>query len=188
MDARAALGRVDPADVRREFAAQVATIRAAGLGIGHLDTHQHTHLWPSVGRVVIELARDQGIGVVRRPRSAQRGPVGRGVRTLGRRLDRALAAAGLRSTDYYAGLDEAGALDQARLSGALLRAADAGARSVEVNCHPGEGDDPELQRFTWAYSWSGELDLLTAPGTGDTIRRLGYELARPGDLLTGPSS
>lgn len=183
--ARAALGRVDPADVRREFAAQVATIRAAGLDIGHVDTHQHTHLWPSIARVVVDLARDEGIGVVRRPRSAQRGATGRAVRALGRRLDRRLAAAGLCSSDYYAGLDEAGSLDQGGLSGALLRAADAGARSVEVNTHPGEGADPALARFGWGYCWQGELDLLTDPNTAAKIRRLGYRLGRPTELLTG---
>jgi predicted glycoside hydrolase/deacetylase ChbG (UPF0249 family) len=183
--ARAALGRVDPADVRREFAAQVAVIRAAALDVGHLDTHQHTHLWPSVAQVVVELAREHGIGVVRRPRSAQHGAIGRGVNTLSRRLDRRIAAAGLRTSDYYAGLDEAGSLDQAALSGALLRGADAGAHSVEVNTHPGEGSDPALARFAWAYAWQGELELLTAPGTADKIRRLGYRLARPSELLIG---
>ena len=180
---RAALGRLDPADVRREFAAQLATVRAAGLDVAHLDTHQHTHLWPSVASAVVDLARDEGIGVVRAPRSAARGVTGRGVTTLARRLDRRLGAAGLRRSEYYAGLDEAGRLDQASLSGALLRAADAGARSIEVNTHPGEDGEPALGRFAWSYSWAGELDMLTAPGAAGTIERLGFRLGRPADLV-----
>ena len=182
---RAALGRIDPDDVAREFAAQLAAIRAQGLRVGHLDTHQHTHLWPSIARTVVDLARAEGIGVVRRPGSAQRGATGRGVRLLGRRLDRRLAAAGLAATACYAGLDEAGALDRAGLSAALLRATDARADSVEVNTHPGEGPDPDLARFAWSYSWAAELELLTDPGVADTIRRLGYRLGPPADLLRG---
>ena len=41
--------RIDPADVRREFAAQLQRILSAGVPVSHLDTHQHTHLWPAVG-------------------------------------------------------------------------------------------------------------------------------------------
>ena len=54
--ARSAAGRIDPADVRRELTAQLERIRAAGLAVSHLDTHQHLHLWPAVGSVVAELA------------------------------------------------------------------------------------------------------------------------------------
>ncbi len=47
---RAAAGRIDPDDLRREFGAQIERILAAGLTIDHLDTHQNLHLWPMVAR------------------------------------------------------------------------------------------------------------------------------------------
>jgi predicted glycoside hydrolase/deacetylase ChbG (UPF0249 family) len=180
---RAAQRRIDPDDVRREFAAQLEALRAERLSIGHLDTHQHTHLWPSIGSAVLDLARQERIPVVRLPASAARGPVGRGVRVLARRLRGRLAAAGIATTDAYAGLDEAGRLDAPLLSRALLRARDAGAASLEVNSHPGERGDADLTRFAWDYRWSDELDLLTAQRTAETIRRLGFRLASPAELL-----
>ena len=57
---RCALGRVDPDDVRREFAAQVEALRSNGLTLTHLDTHQNLHLWPSIARV------DRRAGVLER--------------------------------------------------------------------------------------------------------------------------
>jgi predicted glycoside hydrolase/deacetylase ChbG (UPF0249 family) len=179
---RASMRRVDPDDLRREFGAQLEAIRSAGLAIGHVDTHQHVHLWPAIGDVVVELARDQGIPALRRPRSAAHGPVGRAVNLLGTRLDRRLAGSGLRATAYYAGLDEAGHLDRSALSRALLRARDAGASSVEINTHPGESGDPDLARFAWDFSWSDERELLTDPALPDTVRRLGYQLSTPEQL------
>lgn len=179
---RAAMGRIDPADLRREFAAQIEAIRSAGLAIGHVDTHQHIHLWPAVAAVVVDLAREQSIPVIRRPRSGAGGAVGRAVNILGARLDRRLAGTGLRATAFYAGLDEAGHLDRPALSRALLRAADAGASSVEVNSHPGESDDPALARFAWGFTWSSERDLLLDPATAHTVGRLGYALGAPHQL------
>ena len=43
---RMAARRIDPDDLRREFTAQVERITGAGLAPGHVDTHQHLHLWP----------------------------------------------------------------------------------------------------------------------------------------------
>jgi hypothetical protein len=65
---RGLVGRLDPDDVRREFAAQLERIRSAGITVSHLDTHQHTHLWPAVAGVLVELARQHDIPAVRTPR------------------------------------------------------------------------------------------------------------------------
>ena len=54
---RAAAGRIDPDDLRREFAAQIDAITSAGVAIDHLDTHQNIHLWPMVSDVVLGLGR-----------------------------------------------------------------------------------------------------------------------------------
>ncbi|PZA19292.1 ChbG/HpnK family deacetylase, partial [Modestobacter versicolor] len=74
--ARGAAGRIDPDDVRREFTAQLEAVRGIGVPVTHLDTHQHTHLWPAVAEVVVELATAAGVPAVRLPTSRSRGPVG----------------------------------------------------------------------------------------------------------------
>lgn len=172
--ARAAAGRLDPDDVRREMAAQLERIRDTGLTVTHVDTHQHTHLWPLVGRVVADLARDASVPWVRLPTSRARGPVGVVVRGLSARLARELDAAGLRQTAAYAGLDEAGRLDATRFARAVERVADAS--TAEINTHPGEADDPALTRYTWNYRWKDELSMLTDDHTRTLLRDKGIQL------------
>ncbi|MCW2508540.1 MAG: putative glycoside hydrolase or deacetylase ChbG, family [Modestobacter sp.] len=180
--ARGVAGRIDPDDVRREFAAQLERVAGIGVRITHLDTHQHTHLWPAVAGVVVELARNAGVPSVRLPTSRRRGPLGLGVRLLSGRLRARLQRAGLRTTEDYAGLDEAGALDRARFAGTLGRLARSGAASAEVNTHPGEAGEAALSRFQWGYRWADELAMLTAPATRELVGRLGYRLGSFADL------
>ncbi len=174
--ARGATGRLDPDDVAREFRAQLERIQGIGVPVTHVDTHQHTHLWPAVAAVVVGLAREAGIRCVRLPASRARGPVGVGVRVLAGRLRRRIARAGLGTTEAYAGLDEAGALDGPGFVAALRRMTESGAATAEVNTHPGEAGDPELARFRWGYRWADELAMLTAPSTRASIERLGWRL------------
>lgn len=173
---RGLVGALDPEDVRRELRAQLDRIAGAGLALTHLDTHQHVHLWPGVARVVVELAVERGVPVVRLPRSRGLGPTRVGVGLLSGRLRRRVAAAGLQGTGDYAGLDEAGALDDAAFGRALGRLASGGAETAEVNCHPGEAGDPELGRFAWGYRWADETAALTDPRTVDRVAAAGFRL------------
>jgi predicted glycoside hydrolase/deacetylase ChbG (UPF0249 family) len=175
--ARAAAGRLDPDDVRRELTAQLERVLGLGLPVTHLDTHQHTHLWPLVGRVVTDLAVRYSVPVVRRPSSRARGPVGIGVRVLAHRLARTLDDAGVRCTDAYAGLDESGSLGLGALDRALAAAAASGAATMEVNAHPGVADDPDADRFAWGFHWARELAALTDPRARDVVERRGFRLA-----------
>jgi hypothetical protein len=53
---------------------------------------------------------------------------------------------------------------------------------AEVNTHPGEGGDPDLDRFAWAYHWEDELRMLTDPGTRDRLVRHGIDLTSFAEL------
>ncbi|MGB8379738.1 MAG: ChbG/HpnK family deacetylase [Dermatophilaceae bacterium] len=181
--ARSAAGRIDPGDVRRELAAQLERIQATGLSVSHLDTHQHLHLWPSIGSVVAELATASGVRWVRLPTSRARGVVGMAVRRLSAGLGRRLEAAALHTTAAYAGLDEAGRMEPAYFGAAL--AALAGADTAEINVHPGEGADPDLARFTWNYRWESELDMLTDAATRRCLAAHGMRLTSFAELA-GP--
>ncbi len=171
---RAACGRVDPADLRREFSAQLARIRQAGIEPTHVDTHQHLHLWPLVREAVFDVASSAGIDAVRVPRGAGSGPKGAGVAALSRRLARAATQRGFRQPDVFVGLDEAGHLDQARwahvLKGLEPRAA------TEIGCHPGHAIDPERDRYRWGFDWPGELAALCDPNLRDRLEQRGFVL------------
>lgn len=169
-----ALGRVDPDDVRRELSAQIAVV-AEHCQPTHLDTHQHLHLWPSVAKVVVELAVSSGVLAVRVPRSASAGPRGVAVNALAARLAERVAAAGLRCTEHFRGLDEAGSWTASSLEVALGDLARAGG-SAELNVHPGAVVDGDRARFDWGYGWAAERAALLDPSIRRTIERLGFEL------------
>jgi len=174
--ARGLTGRLDPDDVRRELSAQLERVLGLGLPVTHVDTHQHTHLWPSVAAVVIELAGKAGVPTVRLTRSHAHSPVGLGVEVLGRSLRRRVARAGLAGTADYAGLDEAGSMDAARFAATVRAAARRGAASLEINAHPGTAGERELERFAWDYHWGEELAMLLDPQTRALVADCGYRL------------
>lgn len=173
---RGLTGRLDPDDVRRELSAQLDRVLAIGLPVTHVDTHQHTHLWPAVGDVVVELARTAGVPAVRLTTSHAAGPTGVGVRALAGPLRRRTARAGLYGTADYAGLDEAGSMDAARFAAALRSAGRRGAASLEVNTHPGTAGEAELARFRWGYHWGAEAAMLLDPRTRARVEAEGYRL------------
>lgn len=173
---RGLLGRLDPDDVRRELSAQLERVLGLGLPVTHLDTHQHTHLWPAVAGVVVELARAAGVPAVRLTTSHARSVVGLGVRALAGPLRARVAAAGLTGTADYAGLDEAGSMDAERFLSTLQAAARRGAATLEINCHPGTPGETDLARFAWDYHWGAEAAMLVDPGTASAISATGYRL------------
>jgi chitin disaccharide deacetylase len=183
---RMAARRIDPDDLRREFTAQIERLQGAGLQLGHVDTHQHLHLWPTVGEVVLDVATHAGITAVRIIRSASRGPVGVTVRRLGVRLERRAAALGVRFPAAATGLDEAGTLDLPRLVGAIDRLGATPGASAELATHPGEADDPDLHRYRWGYVWDRELAGLTDPAVRRRVDVAGFRLGTYADLALEP--
>lgn len=188
---RAALGRIDPDDLRREFTAQLAAVQGAGLAVDHLDTHQNLHLWPMVRDVVLDVGEAADVRVVRVTRSRSRGPVGVVVRRLARDLEARLDTRGWRYPTASTGLDEAGGLDVAAMVtsvGVLGEAVrDAGVAgsvnlSAELATHPGHPTDADRQRYAWDYRWDEELDALCSPQVRDAIEAAGFRLGTFADL------
>lgn len=186
--ARAASGRVDPADVERELDAQVERLVGEfGLALTHLDTHQHLHLWPPVAEVTVTLAQRWRIGAVRVPSSRAAGPRGVGVRRLSAGVRRRLGEAGLVGPGAHAGLDEAGRLTLPALLAALDHLTTSGATSAEITCHPGEPDDAAAaRRYEWGFARGAELSALTHPELRAAVDRLGWHLGTYADLAHVP--
>jgi predicted glycoside hydrolase/deacetylase ChbG (UPF0249 family) len=173
---RAAAGRIDRDDLRREFTAQLERVRGAGVPITHVDTHQHIHLWPLVRDVVIEVAADAGIDAIRATRTAARGAKARGIGRLAKGLADAADRAGMRHPRGFAGLDEAGHLSGPVLCGAIEALGASQVPSAEIGCHPGEADDPERRRYRWGYAWADELEGLRSPAARAAIDDAGFRL------------
>jgi predicted glycoside hydrolase/deacetylase ChbG (UPF0249 family) len=175
--------RVDLDDLRREFAAQLARLTGAGLRLTHVDSHQHVHLWPSIGEVVLDVAADAGIDRVRIIRSTARSPIGVTVRRFGRAFEQRASARGIAHPVTATGLDEAGTLALPRLLEAIERLGRSGAASAELAAHPGEAGDPDLTRYEWGYAWEHELAALTDPAVKQAVADAGFGLGSYADLL-----
>lgn len=127
-------GLFDAQAITAEWVAQVARVRAAGVVVDHLDTHQHLHHLPALFPVFVAVAHAVG---VRRVRSmASTGSRLQPLRAW--RFRRALRAAGLVTTDGF--------------SSAAAYTPSARWRTVELMVHPGNPASPryaeELERVT----------------------------------------
>ncbi len=184
---RAALGRIDPDDLRREFAAQLDALAGAGIRADHLDTHQNLHLWPMVADVLVALGEARGIRTVRVTRSAEHGPVGRTVARLATRLEARLADRGWTWPQASTGLDEAGQLDLGGMVAALGRLAASGAATAELATHPGGPADPDRERYRWGYQWEDEYEALRSATVRTAVDELGFRLGTFADLAGTPA-
>lgn len=176
---RLVAGRVDPADIRRAIAAQLAFVRSGAGPVTHINLHQHLHMWPTVRTTVLDLAGAEGIGYVRTPSSARLGPFGAAIRRLARATAAHVASRGLATSDGFLGLDEAGRWDSASLAVAI---AHSGSAVVELNAHPGPAFDPHRARYAWQYQWGAEFDARSDPGTRGIIGRVGFRLVGPSQI------
>ena len=179
---RAAAGRIDPEDLRREFAAQIDAVAAAGFAIDHLDTHQNLHLWPLVRDVVLDLGEARDVRRIRVTRSHRWGPVGVTVRTLANRLQSRLTERGWLWPGASTGLDEAGSIGLGEMVKAVGRLAGAHASSAELATHPGLPEDPERDRYRWDYQWGAEYNALCSETVRIAVDEFGFRLGTFADL------
>jgi chitin disaccharide deacetylase len=149
-----------------EISAQFAAFHDSGLSLDHCNAHQHFHLHPLVGRLLISVGRRFGVRAVRVP--LEPAAVLRRVepRTSGssalltapfaRSLRRRVRNAGLFSADWLFGLKWSGQMTRSRLLG-LIRNLPPGLS--EIYLHPATG---AFEGSAPGYHYAGELEALTA--------------------------
>lgn len=154
-----ALGAVDPGEVRREWEAQLARLRGAGVNPTHADSHHHAHEHPSVHPVLVRFAADHGLAA----------------RALAPRHARLLRAAGVPCADacerrwYGADVTPGRFLALVRDAAARLGAG----RALEVMCHPARPDRALASRSRYVEPRAAELRALTSPELRWALREAG---------------
>jgi chitin disaccharide deacetylase len=183
-------GRLKPAEVEREFEAQVRRALAAGIRPDHLNTQHHIGFIPPVGLAVEAVARRIGIAglrsAVEEPNLTWLTELPRGVIAallggLAWLTRRRLGA--LRHGPQTWGYVESGQLDEVRILEIVGRL---GPGSHELICHPGEQDDqaPGLGAFPSArYRRERELRALTSPIMRHALEQRRIRLCRWSDLF-----
>ncbi|MGA7742604.1 MAG: ChbG/HpnK family deacetylase [Polyangia bacterium] len=165
-------------EIEREFEAQVARLRDAGLVIDHLSTCHDVGFLPVVGRAVEAVARRHGIAGVRtaveRPTLAWFTEIRRSLTTAAlcslawfNRRQMGILRHGPRTWGYF----ESGRLDEIRILEILGRL---GPGIHELMCAPRESDDA-VER--------GELAALLSARVRDGLTRRGIALCRWADLF-----
>jgi len=165
--------------------------------VSHVDTHKHTHLFPSILRPVLRAATTCGVKAVRNPfgpkfplRSSQL--LARPslwtrlaeVKVLGRfagKFRQAVDVEGFTTTDGTLGIEVTGTLDES-LFGAIAASVPDG--TWEFVCHPGYNDaDLQGARTRLRESRELELQVLTLPAAREALARDGVELISYRDLV-----
>jgi hopanoid biosynthesis associated protein HpnK len=200
---RALAGRMDPDEIELEVSAQIRKLQAAGVHVSHLDTHKHTHLFPSVLRPLLRAARVCGVHAVRNPFGPRR-PLNSSellthptlwtryaevqiLRTLAGKFRDAANREGMVTPNGTLGIVVTGALDE-KLFRAIAEIIPQG--TWEFVCHPGYNDDDLKSAETrLRESRETELRTLTMPEARDLLLSHGIELISYRELVpdgTGP--
>jgi predicted glycoside hydrolase/deacetylase ChbG (UPF0249 family) len=172
--ARYVLGRIRTADLETELRAQVERLLATGLRVVHLNSHQHLHLLPRVFHVVLKLAREHGIPVVRIPNEPEAGFSPRGLQLAGLNVLGRRARHRTLAPDRTVGILAAGRLTAATLRRCLDRVEGL----TELVCHPGQGGAELAAAYDWGYGWDEETAALRDPALPDLLRERGIDLGR----------
>jgi len=151
-------------DIEKETAVQIERLLDAGIGVTHVDGHQHVHVFPAALGAVLATAKGFGIRRMRVPDEAVL-PDGDAASadllaeacrfsSLGREARKRLAGTGIASSEHFRGLALKGRLDAERLL-TLLGTLPEG--TTELMVHPGRV--PERDAFSAFSSADREREL-----------------------------
>lgn len=162
-------GHIRESDIEREAEAQIDRLQRAGIAVTHVDTHKHTHLFPQVGRPLLNVLARAGIRAIRNPFEpafTQRLPhAGFKRRMQIRILNRFRQAferhAPIRSSNIVTsagtlGVSATGNLNRATLSEIMNIISSEGA--FELVCHPGY-NDADLARVATRLRNHREIEM-----------------------------
>ncbi|HTC56581.1 MAG TPA: ChbG/HpnK family deacetylase [Candidatus Sulfotelmatobacter sp.] len=194
---RALTGHLNPREIEAEASAQIRKLQSAGVSVSHVDTHKHTHLFPSVLRPLLSAARACGVRAVRnpfgprkplksselltRPNLWTRYAEVRILRTLADKFREAAKREGVVTPDGTLGVVVTGALDE-ELFRAIAAVIPDG--TWEFVCHPGYNDDDlKSAKTRLRQSRETELHVLTMPEAGELLSSQGIALISYNDLI-----
>jgi hopanoid biosynthesis associated protein HpnK len=199
--ARAIAGRLNAEEIEAEATAQIRKIQAAGIPISHVDTHKHTHLFPSVLRPLLRAASACGVRALRNPFGPRRPLQSRHLlarpnlwtryaevrilRRLAGKFREAVDRQGFITPDGTLGIEVTGALDET-LFRAIAHSIPEG--TWEFVCHPGYNDaDLRASKTRLRESRETELAVLTLPAARSVLFEEGIALISYRDLLALPN-
>jgi len=182
-------GRADLGDIYSELKAQLEVLKRSGLKITHINSHEHIHMMPKILDIFIRLAKEYDVQAIRFPRG-DRPAAGSSIveyykkAVLGHfasNMRKDLGETGLKYTDYFFGLLDAGSLDIDKIKIVLGLLKDG---VTEFVTHPGFLGPKVLNRYSWHTGGETELFALTDNRIKAAIKENGVELITYEKFLT----
>lgn len=175
-------GRIEVSEIERELDAQIQRVKAAGLRVTHLDSHQHTHFFPQLRQTLFRLAERHDIRGVRASSrvtptktkfSLFLAPLARGARRAARSRD-------LMTPDCLWLPSPSGRINTKDLLAGIPRLREG---VSELVVHPGV-DQKALERAypDWGFKWQQELDVIRSAEVRDCLLRNNVRLTRYSEL------
>ena len=171
-------GKINLADVRTEWRAQIETCQAQKLRF--LNSHEHIHMLPLLFPLVLELAKDYGIEHVRLTQAEWLTPFGLSafIRNSLMQTMHFINQGHLKvKGPLFLGLSRSGKLDYDYLTTIFSKLKPG--QSYELMCHPGRFNPTEISdaRLLAYHDWEGELALLQSPKVHDLYEKFGIRLS-----------
>jgi len=179
----ATAGRLNEDEIEAEITAQIRKLQSAGVAVSHLDSHKHTHMFPTVLRGMLRAARACGVRALRNPFEplvfARLGGLKRSFQlrmmsSFRRNFRKALDDAGVAAPDGCIGVAATGGLTEQTFCELIQKLPEG---TWEFVSHPGH-NDAELDQLKTRLreSREKELAILTAKASKEVLRREQVEL------------
>lgn len=178
--------------LEREVRAQFGAFASTGLGLDHVNAHNHMHLHPTVLGLLLRVGREHGLDAVRLPFEP---PLASARAAGGGALPRILQAAGLapwtgllrsrlrrariKCNDQVFGLADSGRMEEPLVLRQLQHLPDG---VTEMYFHAATRRCPEIDRTMPDYRHEGELLALTSERVRGALEGLGLRPIAFGDL------
>ncbi len=175
------LNGIDPAQMNIEFRAQLDALKKVGLPITHLSSHEHIHMMPGILEIIVRLAKEYDIPVIRYPhkdRQIRKSGIGVFYKSIilsyfAKGMKHILDNTSINYADHFMGFLESGKIGEETLL-KMLDALEDGA--TELVCHPGFLGPEVLNRYRFHMNCENELYALTSPRVKKLILEKGIKL------------
>ena len=177
-------GRIDLSQLETELRRQIEKVGATGLKITHLDSHRHFHIYPSILKVVVKLAKEYRINKIRYPRGMSIIPTGLKellLTGLSRKALGTIERSGIRhNVRFFDLLKIENRRDFPRAFALFCENLPPGV--TELDCHPGfvTGDLDGIEATI--HDRERQVEILTRPDLPELLRRYSVKLINYGDI------
>lgn len=175
-------GKINLQEVALELQGQIDKVLQQKLRLTHVDGHQHIHILPGILPIVLDLAKQAGIGGVRIPRVNVNVDTGKSQGGLGEAVGRmglwTLASfgayrarnAGFVVPEHFAGLVAGTAADEDYILKLLPILLDG---TTEIMTHPGLDNEVLKEVCGWDHDFEAEYKAIVSPKVSEAMKKWG---------------